>query len=205
MRGRETRPRSIHILQANIGRSGQAHDIALSLGNQEKAHVIAIQEPWIFQDLGRKTTKRHPNYELFAPTDTWQPRPRVLLFIRKNMGFKTEQPMTDISPDIVMATITTANHTTNIFNIYNAPYGSRGAGDTVAHLTAMTIQSPTVIVGDFNIRHRNWDTTGGCPQSGESLAEWMQDNNLKVCNSPGHSTHHRGGVLDLVLSNIVNT
>lgn len=205
MRGRETRPRSVHILQVNVGRSGQAHDIALSLGNQQRAHVIAIQEPWVFPDLGRKTTKRHPNYEVFAPTDNWQQRPRVLLLVRKNIGFKTEQPMTDISPDIVMATITAEHQATNIINIYNAPHGSRGAGDSIAHLTAMTIQSPTVVVGDFNIRHRSWDTTGGSPQLGESLEGWMQDNDLKVCNPLGTPTHNRGGVLDLVLSNIADT
>src|SRR3954463_2361865 len=83
----------LKILQLNVGRAPAAHEIALTLAYTSDTDIILIQEPYIFKDLSRQITKKHPSYECFSPTDGWaiSGRPRVLTYVRKKMGIRTSQ------------------------------------------------------------------------------------------------------------------
>jgi hypothetical protein len=84
---------SLSILQINVGRGASAHEIALFQAYSNNINIILIQEPYIFENLARKITKKHPSYECFSPTDSWvtSGRPRVLTYIRKKKGIQTFQ------------------------------------------------------------------------------------------------------------------
>lgn len=62
---------ALKILQANVGRSGAANDLALALAFEKKIDLVLIQEPWIGEDLDRKLFKKHNAYRAFAPEDVW--------------------------------------------------------------------------------------------------------------------------------------
>jgi hypothetical protein len=72
---------SLAVLQLNTGRIPEAHEIALSQAYLNDIDIILIQEPYIFKNLARKITKRHPSYGCFSPTDSWEAsgQPRVLM------------------------------------------------------------------------------------------------------------------------------
>jgi hypothetical protein len=57
------------LLQLNVGRLAAAHEIILSQAHSSNIDIILIQEPYIYKDLARKVTKKHPSYECFSPTD----------------------------------------------------------------------------------------------------------------------------------------
>jgi hypothetical protein len=69
MRYRNHRSESLAILQLNVGRAAAAHEITLSQAYSNNMDIILVQEPYIYKDLTRKITKKHPSYEWFSPTD----------------------------------------------------------------------------------------------------------------------------------------
>ena len=208
MRGRQenfNKPSGLRIFQANVGRGGEAHDIALNFGYREGAKIIALQEPWVFSNLEQQTTKHHPGYEIYCPSNTWITRPRVLTYVRKSCGLQALQQESNICRDIVMVTLS-GQHIPpfQLWNVYNAPTGSKEAGDAVARITSMELTISAVVLGDFNLRHREWDpSTDRSHPLGVQLADWMRANNLCLANPSRTPTHSHGGVLDLVMSNLV--
>ena len=93
-----------------------------------------------------------------------------------------------------------------LWNVYNAPTGSVGAGNAIANVTNIRPSTRAVILGDFNLRHREWDPSiDHTLPLGTQLADRIDANNLSLTNPLGIPTHSRGGVLDLVLSNLEGT
>ncbi|KIM92476.1 hypothetical protein OIDMADRAFT_139595 [Oidiodendron maius Zn] len=89
------------LLQINVGKGGLSHEIALSYAFSEKIDLLLVQEPYIYKDLPRRITKRHPSFECFTPIDDWTSRqPRVLTYVRKGAGLQASQtrPLTPDSP-----------------------------------------------------------------------------------------------------------
>lgn len=120
-----TRP--ITILSLNVGRGASAHEIALNQAHQLLFDIILIQEPYIFLNLSRRIAKHHPSYGTFSPTDDWTiNRPRVISYVRKGFGLRAEQ-VHSISNDIIILKLQSAKgKVLKIFNIFNAPYNTRG-------------------------------------------------------------------------------
>jgi hypothetical protein len=63
---------SLSILQINVGRGASAHEITLFQAYSNDIDIILIQEPYIYNNLTYKITKKHPSYECFSPTDSWE-------------------------------------------------------------------------------------------------------------------------------------
>jgi hypothetical protein len=193
----------LRFLQVNVGRSGPAHDIALSLAYDSKADFIAIQEPWVSNNPNRPLTKSHPSFRTSLHKPENGTRPRVASYIRKSSHIRATQTTTGHNRDFFSLHLQlTDRWTIDVWNVYNAPAGSQDAGQGLCTLIDQSPPSRTLIVGDFNCRHASWDpSTDYRPPLGDSLEEWAQQHGLNLLN--GYTqTHNRGGVLDLAWSNV---
>lgn len=56
-------------MQANVGRSGPATDLALTMVFAQQMDMVLIQEPWVGADLNRKMTKKNNAYQAYAPEE----------------------------------------------------------------------------------------------------------------------------------------
>ncbi|KAI1001299.1 hypothetical protein K3495_g6897 [Podosphaera aphanis] len=121
----------LKILSVNVGRGAPAHEIALNEAYSSSAGVILIQEPYIYRDRAKRITKRHPCFETFSPIDDGtSSRPRVMSYVRKNAGVRSEQSYTALSSDLLLLKIMSpSGKSIHIVNVYNAPAGC--ASDSV--------------------------------------------------------------------------
>ena len=190
--------RALRTMQANVGRGGPNHDLALTLAFDDNCDLLLVQEPWVHTDLENRKTKTHPGFEVFSPLTTWTSRPRVLTYVRKGRGLEPGQPIADISRDALLVALTAFNTPLLIWNIYNAPQGCEGAGEGLQAMLQHGQQPPVLAAGDFNIRHPLWDSSvTRSPRDGEDLLNWADSHGLHVANPPDTPTHQRGGTLDL--------
>ena len=100
---------------------------------------------------------------------------------------------------------------TCIINIYNqkALGEHQQAEWTIDRLARVTIDhtKPTIITGDWNIRHPDWDNrvSTACPRTRETL-EWIKGNGLVICNEPNVPTREdsmgHASVIDLTFKNV---
>ncbi|KAI0991479.1 hypothetical protein K3495_g16708, partial [Podosphaera aphanis] len=78
----------------------------------------------------------------------------------------------------------------------------RAPGVPLPPLLAWNPDGPTVIGGDFNSVHPEWQPLAERSHGdGHTLVQWMLDNGMTLSSSPGVPTHTRGNTLDLVWSN----
>jgi ribonuclease HI len=204
---------TLTILQLNVGRGPAAHEIALSLAYSSDIDIILIQEPYIYTDLSRQITKRHPSYECFSPTDSWvtSGRPRVLTYVRKKRGIRASQlrPQLisqDVLSDLLLLQILSrSGQSALIINIYNAPIGSIRPGEAAKALTLLPdshFSQSTVLAGDFNLLHSRWQPSLRCSPTtfAEPFVDWLDRLGLVLISEIDRPTHNRGNVLDLTFA-----
>lgn len=195
------------ILSINVGRSSTAQEIALNIACDSNIDVLLIQEPYIFRDISRKITKKHPAFECFSPTDNWSVRPRVLTYTRKdsNCTFLQERPSTlrEVGKgDLLFLSLQPPRGTgVTIVNVYNAPPGAIEPGSAVDYLVSQT-QFPnknTILAGDFNLHYSDWQPSyHGTPSpQAQALTNWLSAKQLTLISEIDVPTHNRGNVLDL--------
>ena len=205
-----TQKAPLKILQINVGRASTAHEIALALAYTSDIDIILIQEPYIFKDLCRQITKKHPSYECFSPTDSWiiNGRPRVLTYVRKRIGVRTSQirPLTidreEISDLLFLQVLSPSGKSILIVNIYNAPAGSVRAGEAAKALTTLPqtwFPQATILAGDLNLLHNRWQPSlhGNSTAFAEPFIDWLDNLGLVLISDLDHPTHDRGNMLDL--------
>ncbi|KAI0991554.1 hypothetical protein K3495_g16633, partial [Podosphaera aphanis] len=88
-----------------------------------------------------------------------------------------------------------------IINVYNAPPGSRDAGEGVKALVNLSFRGSRerlLVAGDFNLRHPSWQPscTTTSPWA-ENLVGWSENQSLTLTTESDSPTHARGNVLDL--------
>lgn len=196
------RPFGLTLMQANVCHGGPSHDAVLSLAFEAGVDFVAIQEPWILNDLNRRTTKSHPAFITLSPVDAWTQRPRAVSYVRKGRQLRVSQ-LPGVSHDVVAVRVEGPHiRPTTIWNVYNAPVGaSFGAGQGCQCLLQLDPGPNPVVVGDFNIRHPAWDASArSTPRAGEELLSWADSHCLRLLNPPGAPTHDRGGTLDLAFA-----
>lgn len=188
----------LRIMQANVGRSPSAHDLALVHACNNQIDILLIQEPWIFTDLALRKSKTHPSFEAFSPLSTWNSRPRVFTYVRRGKELRPFQPTTDLSRDLLQISVSLHhNKLVSIWNIYNAPIGSEQEGEGLTTLLRCR-DRPYFIAGDFNLRHLLWDLTNSTPRPAcQELIDWYGSHNLHLLNPTETPTHNRGGTIDL--------
>ncbi len=199
-------------MQINVGRGAPSHELALTLAFEDQIDIILIQEPYIYRDLTRCITKRHPSYEAFAPIDNWSDaRPRVLTYVRKNAGLQSTQDRPELADnqaqrDLLFLRISASNSPPLlIVNIYNAPLGSAGASkasQALISLPSSFVSQPSLIAGDFNLHHTRWQPSlhNSPTATAEPLIAWLDRESLIYISEPDSPTHNRGNVLDLAFA-----
>lgn len=206
-----TKTSSIHILSVNVGRSSSAHQIALSTSFQNNIDILLVQEPYIFKDISRRITCKHPSHECFTPTDNWSTRPRVLTYTRINsaISFVQERPQPNIvqgAGDVIFLTFKASGlPPTQIVNVYNAPPGATNPGAGLSFLISIPENSfhrNIILAGDFNLHHHLWHPSrrGSPSTQAETLTRWLEAKNISFISEIDQPTHIRGNVLDLAFA-----
>lgn len=145
------KPRTLKILQLNTQKSPDAHDITLQTAFSERIDIVLIQEPYIFRrDLARQLSKRHSGFDCFSPFTDWETAgpPRALTYVRKGAGLQASQVSLEgySSRDIVSIKLASPQGPSLLLvNVYNAPIGSRGAGEAIDALFPR-IQTQTIFL-----------------------------------------------------------
>lgn len=81
----------LRFLKVNVGRGGPKHYIALKLASDSKTDFVAIQEPWLNNDMNRPLAKSHPAFRIFLPKLGNGARPRVASYVRKTSHIRAIQ------------------------------------------------------------------------------------------------------------------
>ena len=137
----------IKIFQANVARSPEAHDIALSLAHAESFDLVLLQEPWTTVRDNKRLTKHHPAYDTYSPTEEWEDnRPRTMTYVLKSKGLDTQQLRPAASADILWLVV----EGLVIVNIYREP-----RTEDVIHILESWATPPnnTFVARDFNATH----------------------------------------------------
>ena len=113
--------------------------------------VICIQEPFTFP--GTKT-QNHPGYDCYAPVSFWDSidaaqreaeRPRVMTYVRKGVGLRTQQRRPICSRDLLWIDV----NGFAILNVYRQPLSL----EVIQYITHLVLPSNCLVGGDFNVRH----------------------------------------------------
>lgn len=192
----------LKIFQVNTARGQENHDLALVMASREAADIILVQEPWTLYQREKRITKQHPNYTNFCPQDTWEIRPRVMTYVRKDRNLQPTQLRPADTADICWIKILGTTSAVTIVNVYRPPKECKG-GEVITRLKEWQVPSNSVVAGDFNTRHPLWDSRARSSRHAEELANWALQNELSLASPADESTHNRGNVLDLVFTNIL--
>lgn len=200
-------PETIKILSLNVGRSSSAQEIALQLSFEKGIDILLVQEPYIYKDLSRKLTRKHQSFECFSPVDDWRVRPRVLSYTRKDNGLIYSQirPVCQGSgsADVLFLTFKTPKSPhTLLINTYNAPPGAINPNVGLEFLMSLPFSnfaSKTIITGDFNLHHENWQPSypGSASPLADKFTRWLDTRDFTLISDVDVPTHNRGNVLDL--------
>ena len=201
---------TLRILQINVGRSGIANNLALTMAFEKKIDLFLIQEPLIGEDLDRKLSKKHNAYQAFAAEDILSNRPRVITYARqKRLGIKLEKRQefleaTDCKPDILVLELDIGPNQEPIYmvNIDNAPQGYKKAGESIETIIRAPnfMQNMSLVLGDVNLHHKDWNNWTTNPSEGAiNLAEGVVDQEAFYQLEPGTITHNRIGAINLVI------
>ncbi|KAF6515167.1 hypothetical protein HZS61_005073 [Fusarium oxysporum f. sp. conglutinans] len=186
----------IRIFQANVGKIPPAHDCALALADSERYDVVLLQEPWTAHTETRSLTKTHPAYDTFTPVDMWNSndtRPRVMTYVRRDPRLLADQIRPFQTRDILWLTI-------NYLTIVNF-YRQNDEKDALDTLFQWSVPERCLVAGDFNARHRSWQT-GQTTNRGQEIAGWVSENDLSLLNTLDIPTNPYGNTIDLAFTNL---
>ena len=201
---------TLKILQVNVNRSAPATESALQLAIEAKVDLIAVQEPWFFNTPPPNTelavSTQHPAFIQILPRCTAL-RARTLVYVLRGI-----RPLVSLAsnspddPDIQIIDIVEGQSKVQLINIYNeADQRHQGPQTLPRCLYPLQIHPRTVILGDFNTHHPDWDPLSPRESPGShQLVDYIDDNDLRLLNTPGDFTFFRSGsppsVLDLTLA-----
>ncbi|RKK10082.1 hypothetical protein BFJ65_g15382 [Fusarium oxysporum f. sp. cepae] len=186
----------LRIFQANVGKIPPAHDCALALADSEQYDVVLLQEPWTAHTETRTLTKTHPAYDTFTPVDMWNSndtRPRVMTYVRRDPRLLADQIRPFQTRDILWLAI-------NGMTIVNF-YRQNDERDALDTLFQWSVPERCLVAGDFNARHRSWQT-GQTTNRGQEIAGWASENDLSLLNTLDIPTNPYGNTIDLAFTNL---
>jgi ribonuclease HI len=186
----------LRIFQANVGKIPPAHDCALALADSERYDIVLLQEPWTTHTETRFLTKTHPAYDTFTPVDMWNSndtRPRVMTYVRRDPRFLADQIRPFQTRDILWLTI-------NGMTVVNF-YRQNDERDALNTLLRWPVPERCLVAGDFNARHRSWQT-GQATNRGHEVAGWASENDLNLLNTLDIPTNPHGNTIDLAFTNM---
>lgn len=201
---------NIKILQVNLNKSLHATESTLQLAVELKVDIIAVQEPWIAplsnNNYSAARSVAHQAFTQLLPLADNSLRPRVLFYISRTA--KAETSLLEglaADPDAIAVVVKGQSFKFNIVNVYNEK-GPLGTKTFPRVLLSTRLPAATILAIDANEHHPWWDPL--CPttsQGAQELADWIEDQNLSLLNTPGAGTFFRPHlsrepVLDLSLA-----
>jgi hypothetical protein len=141
-------------------------------------------------------TKTHPAYDAFTPVDVWNSndtRPRVMTYVRRDPRLLADQIRPFQTHDVLWLTI-------NGMAIVNF-YRQNDERDALNMLLRWPVPERCLVVGDFNARHRSWQT-GQATNRGQEIASWASENDLYLLNTLDIPTNPHGNTIDLAFTNM---
>ena len=208
-----TNTSSIRVLQINLNRSNIATESALQLAIEFNIDLIAVQEPWLIPrqstnpDYTDVRSVSHSAFLQIFPNNNKSQRPRTMVYISHKKTSRVKlSPASPKDPDIQTFDISDEAGSYQLINLYNQKSLTGQRGKTIeAHLFTASINPKTVIVGDFNLHHRLWEPEAKSSPEADKLAEWIEDNELELVNTPGNGTFYRSNMknpttIDLTLA-----
>lgn len=203
---------TLAILQLNCRRS---HSITNSLFNDANIanfSFLALQEPPVNSHTNRPSEQSGWHLVVCQPKDNREDsRPRSCIYVKKN-NHSSLQPIDCQSRDVSACTITVANLTLLLVNVYNQPSTFRGFEDmdtALRHLPTSLLLHPTIVVTDSNLHSALWNpaTYHSQDAAADSLMEMMLHWNLHLRSPKGVLTYEAkrgissGTTIDLVWMN----
>jgi len=134
-------------------------------------------------------------------------RPRTLVYVSKAfrplVSLATSSPD---DPDVQAITIVEGDSKILILNVYNEADQAESGLRTLERVVYkdITLNSSSIVLGDFNTHHPNWDPLARTSVGAREFVEWIEANNLNLLNTLGDTTffrpNTRPSVLDLTLA-----
>ncbi|KAF4460560.1 reverse transcriptase [Fusarium albosuccineum] len=186
----------LRIFQANVGKIPPAHDCALELADSERYDIALLQEPWTAHTDSHSLTKTHPAYDTFTPVEMWDSndtRPRVMTYVRRDPKLLADQIRPFQTRDILWLTI----NSVTVVNFYR----QNDEHDALNTLLRWSVPGRCLVAGDFNARHRSWQS-GPTTNRGREIAAWSGENDLNLLNTLDIPTNPYGNTIDLAFTNV---
>ena len=147
----------------------------------------------------------HSAYQTLLPTCPQDVRPRTLFYTRRTLSIQlTQLPLGD--PDIQVVDLqSSSGEKLRLINVYNEK-DSTGKWTAERSLYDINLTPNSIVVGDFNTRHANWDPFGNDRSTrATNLLDWIESKELHILNLPEEGTFFRShierpSVLDLTLA-----
>ena len=173
----ETPFRSLQILQYNIHHEGNGVMYPILEDERYKGFdVLAIQEPWENPEMATSANPSSSPFHLIYP-----PRmgARTCIYVNKRMdtdSWEADCPSGDLT-SLKLKLKRDSNDPTEgerivwIHNVYNPPrtYEALTAPSTLPLLREqLAKEGEHIVVGDFNLHHRDWNPTGKLTQHAAS-------------------------------------
>ena len=188
----------ILICSLNVNHLNTATHAAMYIIAENKLppfDIFLIQEPWWEKINQEYKTVAFTGWQTILPKCPVQDteRPRVAAYYR--LGANLEVTLqNDILTDLDIMVLEAKRErdpaaTMRLINIYNqkelSAQNSQSYTFECLARTQWDATIPTIITGDWNIRHPQWDNgvTTACPQTHETL-EWLEGNGFTLCNQP---------------------
>ena len=192
----------IQVVQLNVNRSPDV----MSIMQQEYIHntdILLYQEP----AFSKPTLPQHlfltpkiPGFTTILPIPIDQLKappanrvPRVVAYARERNDVIVV-PRYDICLDHDMMVIEIQQRPHKpilVVNLYNPPSGSIGAHSTGQRPKLLDLLDlyPTIIAGDFNLHHPDWEEmTTEPPATARAMAEWIPDMSYSLLNVHNYPT-----------------
>lgn len=172
-----------------------------------KYSVIAVQEPWIFDENSRTT--HHPasdTYELIFPD---KGRARACFFVSKLQLPSSQWFCREHSPDFLSLNIKYTEQDTErhlwVHNVYRQPDGTDPTRTLDQLDAALAEPGDHLVVGDFNLHHATWggEAIASTDPHSYILLETMDRRELELLLPQGTITRHMGkssSTIDLALA-----
>ncbi|KAH7563621.1 hypothetical protein BM1_00668 [Bipolaris maydis] len=175
-------------------KAGIAGLSTLQLAIELKVDIIAIQEPWIAPSSSNnyeapRSIAHQSFYQIFPKVDP-NLRPRALFYISRSLTAEVSQREEIGDHDAIAITIQEGRLKFNIYNVYNQKNAENIK--TFQRLLANTqLPISTLLLIDANEHHPWWDPGCKTSQDGQLLADWIEDQDLSLLNTPGTATFFR--------------
>ncbi|KAF4333382.1 reverse transcriptase [Fusarium beomiforme] len=167
-----------------------------ALADSERYDIVLLQELWTAHTDSRSFTKTHPAYDTFTPVEMWDnndTRPRVIIYVRRDPKLLADQIRPFQTRDILWLII-------NGMMIVNF-YRQNDEHDALEILLQWPVPGRCLVAGDFNARHRSWQT-GHATNRGQEIAAWSSENDLNLLNTLDIPINPYGNTIDLAFTNM---